>query len=471
MPHLLCPYDWISHGFRDKVAAKQKRTEFVHSQLQGFNIPGEQEWFYTFPGLEDVYERSLRFNSMIPDLPCTKVPYWTDILRRSYPDIRTTRIVEFEDLQIRPQSSSGPLADSCARNKGDLLLWFGGRLMVYWERMIDEGWPIYWKTAGKVEMLQAGKKPRTFVFMDAFANMCFARCTADFNTQMKMHRHYTMSKIGISIYGREFIEFAERLARWPWVIEADVSQWDANFPHLLFSAIRAFRKEKMVEPYGQRMLDKKYDSLSYPLVFMPTGELVEFRHGNMSGQDSTSNDNTLGHTCLAGETHDKVRAVHPDFEEETGLYGDDIITSTNHPETYAKFLRETYVENGFVVKDSAFKVRKGLEGATFLGGKFKRCETHGHWTYVPSKRKLMDSLAHCYAKLTDEEFVGKVHSLYVLGFHTKWREIFRLRYVEARKLLSKPPPFWTERDIENFVHGLEGPVPGGKLPDQFDISC
>lgn len=416
----------------------------------------DKRYGYVFPSVADVYDRTARFITPTPAYEQATVDRWVETLHRAYPELGRTKVVDFEELTIKPDSAPGPLADACCRQTRDLLRWFYKRVWKYWNRAIKEGWPVFWKTSGKVEMLPAGKKPRTFVFMDKFFNLCFSRVTADLNEKMKLDKDHTMSAIGMSIYGRDYINMAEKLAAYPKILEADVSEWDARFHKMICRAIRDFRMESMMDEYGKLWIEYKYETMGFPLIFMPSGELVEVNQGNMSGQDSTSTDNTLGHTLLVEDAKTETLAKEPEFDSEIKLYGDDFVGGLSSDKNFPEILKQVYLRNSFVVKEAAFKIRDSLDGTRFLGGKFRKCALHGHWTYVPSKRKLLESLYSCVKEMSDLEFYGKVFSLYILGYHTKWRERFRRYYLDARRLLTKPPPFWTDREIECFVHGLEG---------------
>lgn len=443
-------------GFRDRVAHKQKKTEHLHQQLPDIEIFGKK-FNYVFPTIADVYERTQRFDVLIPEYEEAKVEQWLHYLRQSYPYLQSTRTHDFDEIYVRPDSAPGPLAEGCCSKTRDLLRWFMRRVWSYWEKAPKEGWPVFWKTSGKVEMLPKGKKPRTFVFMDKFMNMCFTRVCADFNDLMKADRHHTMNAIGMSIYGWEWRDLGEELAKFKWVLEADVSEWDARMGATMFEAIKRFRAESMQDAYGKVWLEYKYEIMRFPLIFLPSGELVEVAHGNMSGQDSTSTDNTLGHSVLVVEAVNKTLDKDPKFQHFIKLYSDDFIGGISSKKHFPEILKSIYIENSFVVKPNAFKLHRGLEGATFLGGKFKHCELHGFWTYVPSKQKLLESLAATVGEMSDVELYNKVFSLFILAFHTKWKERFRSYYLRVRKLLKSPPQHWTDQEIEAFVHGLEGP--------------
>lgn len=451
-----------SLGFRAKCATQSKKTEKVHRQLD--KPPSfDKDYEYVFPTFEAVYRRTERFDRPVPVYDAATVKRWTGHLQREYSTIGRTHVRDFDNLYIRPDAAVGPLADSCCRRTDQLLKWYGARCWTYWDNAVNEGWPVFWKTAGKVEMLPKGKEPRTFVFCDKFMGLCFSRVTSEMNDLFKEDRHMTPSAVGMSIYGAEYISIAQKLDRFPIKIMGDVSEWDARYNAMQHDAVRDFRVESMQDWYGREWLRYKYDTIKMCLMFLPTGELVVVDHGQISGQDSTTVDNTFGHTCLVCDARDDMKKIDPGFQLYVKLYSDDIILGCTN-EAFAEHLKRTYVTNSFVVKEGAFKIQRELDGLTFLGGKFRKCQTHGVWTYVPSKKKLLESLHSCVEELDDFEFYNKMFSLFILGFHTKWREVFRDYYLRARRLLGETvlslpgktlPVHWTDADIEAFVHGFE----------------
>lgn len=463
IPH----HDLCTLAYRARVTSKSQKREKQHYQFLPPDIKRDYTW--VFPQIHDVYFATSRFADVVPEHTEADVQRWLSYLRQNFPNSGQSRLVEFGELIVKMTSAPGPLADGVVRTTRELLRWYGARVWTYWKYARTERWPCFWKTTGKTEMLPNGKAPRTFVFLDKLIGLCFARATSDFNNMFKTDRFQTRSAIGGSIYGAEFIDMANRLDRYSRVIISDVSKWDAHMPQAMFRAISLFRQESMTSDLGKDWIAYKYEAMANPLVFMPSGELVRLEHGNMSGQDSTSTDNTMGHDLLVEDAIQRTRSEGGICLNFIKLYGDDFVGSVSDEsaELFAKNLRATYLKHGFVVKEDAFKIQVGLEGATFLGGEFQRCKVHGCWTYVPSAKKLLESAYFSDRDLTDEQLLGKIHSLYVLAFHTEWRSIFRNLYLRARALVAEPPPYWSEVVIENFVHGLEGPVHVECLPEDL----
>jgi len=430
-------------------------------------IDEERDFMYVFPRTEDVYEVSARFTEEIPDHTEEDVQRWLAYLRRNYPGASSSRLKDFGELVVNMVSAAGPLAEGECRKTRDLLRWYGQRLWHYWRYAMNQRWPVIWKTAGKVEMLPKGKLPRTFIFMDKLMALCFMRATSDFNDRIQMDRSHTRSALGLSIYGPEFIGIANSLAKSGIKFTCDVSRWDARMPQALFRAISLFRQESMRDLVGKEWIAYKYESMQSPIVCMPSGEVVRFDHGNMSGQDSTSTDNTIGHDCIVEEAVERTRARGFLCLNFIKLYGDDLIGNIDDEsaEAFEEELKSAYIRHGFIVKESAFQRSGDLTGLTFLGGEFHKCKKYGCWTYVPSAKKLWESAHFSDKELTHEQLLGKIHSLYILAFHTPWKDRFHQMYLHCRSLVVDPPPYWDDHVIEAFVHGLEGPGYMGSVED------
>lgn len=448
-------------GCRNVCANKQNKSEVLHEQLEEI-VLGDRKYAWAFPTLEDVYVRTERFNSEIPIYDAKRSEKWSHILEQEYPFMMNSTLPDFDELTYRPDAAVGPLADKCCRKTSELLRKYGARLDEYWDKSPERGDPWVAKTAGKVEMLPLGKRPRTFVFFDKFMSLCGTRVCSDINERMKLDRHHTKSAIGMSIYGIEWIELGNMLDSFEWKLIADVSEWDARFGPTHHQAISKFRERSMIEPRGKTWIRYMYDCIQSPIICMPSGEIVMVDHGQPSGQPSTSTDNTFGHTIHVHVAEKKTRREQPDFLMYCKLYADDLVAGMNKPDVFPELLKKEYLKHKFVVKEGAFSLTRRLEDVTFLGGKFRKCPQHGCWTYVPSKQKLLESIASCDKEMNNEVFYNKVFSLFILGFHTKWRERFRKIYLDARRLLTVPPPHWTDKQIEQFVHGLEG---AGERPE------
>lgn len=474
MPSLIPPHDWLSYGFRDRVVQKQNKSEQTHIPLLDmYRDIDKRQYGYVFPECRDVYESTARYQVPVPILTKDYEEEFLEGMMMEFPELlKGTRVLDFDELTLNVKAAVGPLADAVYRNTKDYLRFNGAQLQRVWDNAVFNNWPIFMKTSGKVEMLPIGKVPRTFIFMDRAASLCGSRVVTDFNDKIKLMRGYTMSAIGMSIYGAEFQDIAGRLNSFPIKLIADVSRWDANFTQRAFHAIRRFRRKCMRDKYGRRWIDHLYNEICSPLVFMPSGELIQLDHGNPSGQPSTSTDNTLYHAALIWKALWRTAAkcgvprsqIRRHFYSK--VYGDDLVMglSALFGSEFPDILKELYIEVGLVVKPDAFKVSTRLEDMTFLGGRFKRCAKHGAWTYVPSKEKLLESLCVSDKDLSNEDLLQKAFSLYLLGYHTKYRSKLHDAYLLCRRLVPDPPEYWTPREVESFVHGHEGSHPQMSVP-------
>jgi hypothetical protein len=153
---------------------------------------------------------------------------------------------------------------------------------------------------------------------------------------------------------------------------------------------------------------------TYPIRCFPNGQIVQFDHGNPSGQNNTTPDNMIGHTLISMDLAINVwfhkYKRFPTYEEVmenfvVAIYSDDKIFglrpgSSIDKDDYLKIESEVYGKYGMVIKAAVSGVYEHVPGTrftdenapSFLGSKAKWDSIEECYVPVPRVNKLATSL-------------------------------------------------------------------------------
>lgn len=473
-------------GYRDKCATlstpknKEKlNLDFIHG------LPEEMynKYRWIFPTVQMVNTATLRydvepdFNVILEEIG----PTFQLLLQYFGPLINNCDILEPHEVKINKRSASGPNYDYTKLKFGDLLKQHWEEFVECWHFAHERDDPMYWKAAGKTEMLPVEKvdteNARTFMFPDGPHRFTGQMMTQDFNRQMgELKNHW--SKIGFDRTHGGFTKLADDLTkRFKTFWEGDLTKWDSRMRRILL-AICMFLRWCCYKP-GYRTKDNwarlvyQYKNKAKSLMFLPTGQLILIPHGNKSGQDSTSYDNTIAHLFIyLGEVRKRLIEMErePTLENileviEADLYGDDSVGGMSDElrdhlltkfESIPAWLEQMYGRWGMLFKTKECKVQNTLEGLKFIGGIFKK--TPYGWAHTFSVKRAMAAMARDVDNLSPDAQWGKWTSILALmAFEPERHYIRKFMQRQAKVLSLTTADIPSDHDLYTFWFGWERP--------------
>lgn len=318
------------------------------------------------------------------------------------------RVIPASDVLIVPESSCGPVykrmgcenkAEAYARCP-DLMDWF-------WKYAHEEDYPVLWKEFGKCELLKVEKTTRGISVGPADFQLAGARMNQNTNILIgglgnKFDQH--PSRVGMIMQSGGLHHYASYIGKGnptfttlsdghdhnsdsldpPWlIISSDLFLWDANLLRELFGVVKNVRyflwdKKGMSEEEWWKRTNYYYNEKVWSFILLPNGQVVLKRHGNPSGQDSTTYDNTIIHHFIKNYMWRKLTGLglSPHARAERlrhyrfGLYGDDNneAVSPKYAQCYSvERRRAAYAEFGIVLSESKDYASIDIIGHTWLG--------------------------------------------------------------------------------------------------------
>jgi len=180
------------------------------------------------------------------------------------------------------------------------------------------------------------------------------------------------------------------------------------------------------------MLENTVKNLTKPLIVDEDGYVFKAKSVNVSGQPSTTPDNTLSHILIMFYYLIRIfmevsgTDVPPTYEQCVdnfiNLMGDDnfsgFLKGFYHmdPERMKQFVKDLYAEFGLLVKDSALKMQYKEEGEfvddfEFLGCTVMWNDTYNKYTPVPRIEKFFTSLLYSARLDTVEIYAQRINGL------------------------------------------------------------
>lgn len=366
-------------------------------------------------------------------------------------------IIDQDDIMVNPDAVTGVVATK----------WFGikkkeeavHKMLPYCDRLWEEGhkifYPWLWKQAGKVELLKIKKllncdiRGFTIVPFEGFtyaARMCQslneAMCDPSFYNTSPIKHGVTMSRGGFRMLLRELLYHIDD----PNIIEGDCVKWDSGMIDVLFEAILEIRfhcwdkKGMSVDEWWERMR-YIYSQIRESYICLTTGQIVQKMFGNPSGQNSTTDDNCIGHLfvlCCLWRTR-YGRSLYADFRDKINiaLYADDHIIACNGALDFSSFdLRQAeYRKLGCDLDKEKDFVSKTFENHTFLGLTMKWHATLK--TFVPhfSGIKALNTLEKYEKNYTvDQVFDRAITILLLVSFDDETYSVVKgfLNYLQDK---------------------------------------
>lgn len=313
------------------------------------------------------------------------------------------------------------------KSKGDMLK--NGR-EEFKEAMIRSEWALF-KTNSKDEFLpiedvMEENKLRTY-FSQNVADLGRQKVfTTDQNERMKARSDPKYWPIHWSRYGfvkqyGGFNDLYAMHAQFLYHKTRDISGYDRTQPFMMDIWDMRERWMKCQVRGGppavwpdsfQAAFDQVRLEVCRPWIFLPDGSVYERQCGNPSGSDTTTTDNTIGHTigefysilCYRYEMDEHVLSYEEILEHTAiSLYGDDELGSCNLPELFGPYATmegwrdsdiESFASLGMVVKEKAVEWREGEpKGLEFLGSRSMLVD--GYYLPLPRLGKLCTSVVFC----------------------------------------------------------------------------
>jgi len=354
------------------------------------------------------------------------------------------------------------------------------------------GSKVLFKMAPKYEILAAEKlrtgTPRTFAFMDFHHRLRWTRLVQFFNQYIQTLKWSRPVSGSISLVD-DWDDFWRALNQYVWKIINDFRKYDSGYPKLMHAAmllVRLWACDSSVSSADKEELRYYYDSLQELMVVLPNGQVVFLDNGQISGQPSTTTDNSvvsafmldLAFSVIAWSNdlqkpiteelvHYALVHRHKSVDKLTRIKtgGDDSASATDmHPEKYREALDLVARMHGFAVKNEDFKVTRDITECGFLGG--RACRREGRFVYTPKDpRKMLESMFLQKGVLTVEDEYNKLLSLTALLWNT---ELFDQGYRvytayfenESRRTRLVPPltkdqirAFWLGQEVAGWSRG------------------
>lgn len=367
----------------------------------------------------------------------------------------TCPIVPYDDIKINPDAVPGVVASKWfgLKNKEEAVIQMTEYCELFWEMAHIEEYPWLWKQSGKVELLKISKLEKndirgfTIVPFEGFTYA--ARLTQSLNEAMCDPSFYQTSPIkhGVRMSRGGFkmllAELMHRLED-PDIIEGDCVKWDSGMIDILFEAILQIRyycwdKKGMSSAEWWARMRYMYSQIRESFICLTTGQVIQKMFGNPSGQNSTTDDNCIGHLfilCLIWRIK-YDRSLYTDFREKINiaLYADDHLIACESGIGFSLYEERVaeYRKYGCDLDKAKDFVSKTFEGHTFLGLTMKFNQMYK--CYVPhfSGLKALNTLEK-YEKnySVDQIFDRAVTILLLVSFDEEMYRIVRdyLRYLQ-----------------------------------------
>ncbi len=479
----------FSVGFRDKVGygSGNKREQIDTSIIGDFPQYCYDKYRWMFPGNDEVNHATLRYDEPLNiNVDNDIVVEAVDILLAMLSPIKgECSVLPQEGTKVRRKSASGPNAEYQYRYIGDFADSEPTEFQFCWEWAHRLNVPQYWKSSGKEELLKAQKVDdgdcRTFIFNDGQHRYCGQRMNQNFNDLFGAMRG-TWSYIGFDRTHGGFSDLGARMAKWFKKFEGDCKKWDARMCTELLAICMIIRwicyKPEFHTLDNWMRLVYQYKNICKSLIYLSSGQILQFLFGNKSGQVSTSYDNTLAHMIVfiyeailfLRERGEEVNLTNILIHLWVCLYGDDSLGGCS-PEfdsycervygSIPKCLNAMYSRWGMHFKMDECKVQSSLEGLKFIGGIFK--ETMYGWAHAFSRDRVMSAMVRSNKTLDPDALWGKWVSLLALSTFDDSRHMIRSVMQARRQTLLLDPRrktdlyIPTDADLYGFWFGWESP--------------
>lgn len=434
----------------------------------------------TNPTFRSVNQATLKYNRGFKDCPPQKLfaDAFQDLVDCFSPLIGRCPIRPLDEILVSPDTSSGFVAKkvfNCAK-KGDALYSMWEYIHFFSENAHLQNYPVLWKQSGKVEMLKKLKIDaqdiRVFTIIPIELFMFRARLFQAQNEMMVEPEFWKNSVIkhGIVMQERGFLDLLHELTvqGWFWG-EGDVRKYDSSFPFWLFSVCLLIRilmwdgQGMSVEEFSAKAY-YSYEQVLNSYLLLPSGQIIQKYIGNPSGQESTTDDNCIGHTfiwCLTTRAKFKCSLMQLiPTHMRIALYADDHLFTVDPKLGLDKFeVRKLYYGFcGFDLDPSKDFVSNSPEGHTFLGLTAKW--DNRFQAYVPhfSELKAINSLHKSRKGVKTIEYYQKILSICILCAFTdlfdlifEWAVKYRSMYPSALRAYPLFPKnlcqnFWLNRE-------------------------
>jgi len=464
--------------------------------MQMFPKEDYYDYGWIFPVLDEVHLATRRFDVEVkePTLDPEVARLTFGLLCEMFQSIiGKCKVLPEDGVRTNLKSSAGPNYEFGQRKKKQVFEEYGEEFYFTWDYAHIYYFPMYWKMSGKEEMVKSKKLPkmvdgvfqpgdcRTFMFPDAPHGWCGQRMTQHTNDMIDGLRT-TWSAIGFDRTHGGFTRLAQEMEKWYRKFTCDTLKWDARFGKTLFLFCILFRWVCLDPIYHTQdnwlRLVYQYENKVESLIFTPAGQLLWFQHGNKSGQDATSNDNTTGHIviCLTQsvitllDMGDPVTLANVRKLWDFNLYGDDNLGgvskrmyqwSKQNYGTFQGMMDNMYKRFSMVLKPEETVVQKTITGLTFIGGIFKA--TQYGWAHTFRMNRVMSAMGVDKSAMNYEQLWNKWTALLCLSAFEPERHKIRAwmqkQYEEkteavgARDLPDMYIP--TDRDLWAFWFGWE----------------
>lgn len=476
----------VSVGFRDKcstIVSVPKQGEILDFGFMSmFPQYCYDKYSWMFPTIFDVNKATLRYDNNL------SIEYDGDfgetfklLLELFAPLVDQCDILEPHEVKINPKSAGGPSFEYTGMKYGDLLTRYYSEFALCWEFAHQVDAPMYWKASGKTELLPTRKvedgDARTFMFPDGPHRFSGQRMTQNFNERMgALPSHW--SRIGFDRTHGGFTGLAKEFVdKYQHFFEGDLKKWDARMCAFLLYICCMLRwccyKPHLRIINNWNRLVYQYKNKIKTLIFLPTGQLMYLLEGNKSGQDSTSYDNTIGHSFIfLHEARKELIAM--DIEPTLvniqkhlglGLYGDDSLGGLssdfyNHitkTRTIPQFLNTMYTKWGMIFKQDECKVQETIIGLKFIGGIFK--QTSYGIVHTFSIDRAMSAMTKQHGSYTRDALWSKYTALLALMTFEEPRHAIRTWMRKTQKEWGTNLWIPSDYELHAFWLGWESPLP------------
>lgn len=473
----------FSVGFRDKCAKietpKRSRENLDLEFMAQFPQYCYDKYKWMFPNLHHVNAATLRFdNHFEPDLDPDRAALAFALLVQLHIQLlNECDILDPGSVRINPQSAVGPNFEFTKLKNGEWLARNMRECQLVWDLAHLGDFPMYWKASGKIELLPAQKVDegvaRTFMFPDAPHRFAGQRMHQDFNERMGSIPDQ-WSKIGFDRSNGGFTSFGNYLTKhYDVFFMSDLSRWDARIVAFLLYISMMLRwvcyKPKYRTHDNWKRLVYQYKNKIKTLMVLPTGQIVFIDHGNKSGQDSTSYDNTTAHEYIY--LYEFIGVMQSMGLEPTlsnirrhlglGLYGDDSLggvtnacyATITESQTFEEFLDGMYSRWGMILKKGSVKVQRTVVGLQFIGGIFK--DTPYGLAHTFSIDRIMCAMVKSVGAYDREMLWSKYIALLTLSAFEECRH--SIRTWMRRTLVNWGETRWIPNDLDlySFWFGWE----------------
>lgn len=375
-------------------------------------------------------------------------------------------VMDLGEVDFNMQASSGTFYQKIYGNKGKFLMTAEGlkEINVWWDCGHKLDFVPLWKVSGKEEILPMEKilssDQRCFEIPPMPFLASALRLVQGFNKSLYVYRDESPFALGVTYAGGgmnrlvKAIDFENGIK-----LEGDVKKWDKFFRSILRDAcyrirVKAFNGIGMSrEEYADR-LRWVYQHCTHGNVLLPWGQVLLLAIGMLSGDPSTTSDNSLAH-CLIYFMYviEHFPGVHGwrDIWKimRMKLYADDHIGIVNQETHFlSPFDRraEFYARCGFNLKKDDDKVQESWLGIKFLGAYI----TKYYLYYVPAydADRLYAACRIRQSKLKPIELFNKYLSILLMStFHIELFEyLSKFLHFLVEKFDKKYGITWTSVD-------------------------